>query len=252
MERSRTGDISGFQLKILALVTMAIDHIGAVLLEQNPHYAEASVQYLDFVFRTIGRLAFPLFCFFIVEGFHYTRNRKKYAIRLLVFALVSEIPFDMAFNGRILEGKYNNVGFTLLIGMLSIWVLDTFLGRIRQKYGDRFQGKLLEGLTIGAVLVVVYLLEYFLIKSDYGAAGVFAIIFLYLFSDRKMLGFAITVVWLGLTCGIIEFISICDLLPLHFYQGRQGRKMKYLFYIFYPVHLLILAGIGHALGYVNF
>ncbi|MDD6350778.1 MAG: TraX family protein [Lachnospiraceae bacterium] len=252
MERSRTGDISGFQLKLLALVTMAIDHIGAVLVEQSPYYTEPSYGSLDSVLRTIGRLAFPLFCFFIVEGFHYTRNRKKYAIRLLIFALVSEIPFDMAFNGSILEGNYNNVGFTLLTGMLSIWVLDTLLNRIRAKYEDRMQGRLYEGLTIGAVLVVVYLLEYFLIKSDYGAAGVFAIIFLYLFSDRKMLGFAITVVWLGLTCGIIEFAALADLLPLHYYQGRQGRKMKYLFYIFYPVHLLILAGIGHALGWVNF
>lgn len=252
MERSRTEDISGFQLKILALVTMTIDHIGAILLEQNPHYSEASVQYLDFVFRAIGRLAFPLFCFFIVEGFHYTRNRKKYAIRLLIFAMVSEIPFDMAFNGRILEGRDNNVGFTLLTGMLSIWILDTFIKRIYRKYSDRFHRWLLTGLAIGVVLLVVYILENHMIRSDYGAAGVFAIVFLYLFMNYKMRGFTIAVIWLGLTCGMIEFISLLDLLPLYFYHGRQGRKMKYLFYIFYPVHLLILAGIGYALGWIHF
>lgn len=245
---SRSRDISGFYLKIIAIVTMAIDHIGAVIIEgvMQEHDTPA-LTVSDAVFRCIGRLAFPLFCFFIVEGFHYTRSRSKYAIRLLIFALASEIPFDLAFNGRILERYDNNVGFTLLLGMLSIWALDFLRERIRQKEVSEEKGNLLFAISIFLVILIVIIAEKF-IASDYGSFGVIAIIILYLMKDHKLIGFSLAVIWLGFTCGNIEFFAIADLLPLYYYHGRQGRKLKYLFYIFYPAHLLALAAIARYCG----
>lgn len=252
--------ISAFQLKLLALITMALDHIGAVILEHSPYLTDftlfaspgnSTVGKIDVLCRGIGRLAFPLFCFLLVEGFHYTKNRMKYAIRLLIFALVSEIPFDMAFNGKYLEWGYNNVGFTLLLGFLSIWILDMVEEKARRKYGDDRRIYAWFACAIVLVLLMDYVLEKNLVRSDYGVAGVLAILILYLMPGQKMFGYLFCVLWLGLTCGMLEFVALINLIPLYFYHGRQGRKMKYLFYIFYPAHLLILAGIGHGLGWIQ-
>ncbi|MGN0240395.1 MAG: TraX family protein, partial [Candidatus Weimeria sp.] len=85
-------------------------------------------------------------------------------------------------------------------------------------------------------------------SSDYGAAGVVTIIIMYLMYKNRLFGFAIAVIWLGFTCGSTELIAAVDLVPLYFYHGRQGRKMKYFFYVFYPAHLLILSLIAKAAG----
>ena len=98
--------ISGYWLKMIAVITMLIDHSAATILErilvQMPSWAPVTVDNceqwyrLDLLLRGIGRMAFPIYCFLLVEGFHYTHSRRKYAARMFVFALISEVPFDMA------------------------------------------------------------------------------------------------------------------------------------------------------------
>ena len=135
--------ISGSTVKIVAVVTMLIDHVAAALLTRmviyrGYFYATRDTQsYLTWMkvngmlliitqlMRLIGRLGFPIFCFLLVEGFQRTRNVKKYAFRLGLFALISEIPFDLAFSGKVWAPGYQNVYFTLLIGLLALWAFDT-------------------------------------------------------------------------------------------------------------------------------
>ena len=108
--------ISGYWLKVIAVVSMLIDHTSAVILEQIPGLENPA-----FLMRIIGRAAFPIYCFLLVEGFYHTRSRAKYAGRLFLFALISEVPFDLAFSRRMWDFSSNNVFFTLLFGLLVIW-----------------------------------------------------------------------------------------------------------------------------------
>ena len=111
--------ISGYWLKVIAVISMLIDHTSAVILEQIPGLENPA-----FLMRIIGRLAFPIYCFLLVEGFYHTRRRAKYAGRLFLFALISEVPFDLAFSRRMWDFSSNNVFFTLLFGLLVIWGVE--------------------------------------------------------------------------------------------------------------------------------
>ena len=129
--------LSGTTLKLIACITMLIDHIGASCLEAgllvpliasgafSTDPAAASLLQMDRVLRYIGRLAFPIFCFLLVEGFVHTHDFRKYALRMLGFALLSEFPFDWAFFSGVWWG-HQNVYFTLLLGLLAMKALDTF------------------------------------------------------------------------------------------------------------------------------
>ena len=118
METKQPG-ISGYWLKLIAVISMLIDHTSAVILEQIP-----GLEAPAFFMRIIGRLAFPIYCFLLVEGFYHTRSRAKYAGRLFLFALISEVPFDLAFSRRMWDFSSNNVFFTLLFGLLVIWGVE--------------------------------------------------------------------------------------------------------------------------------
>ena len=126
---SRPGfSLSGTALKRIACLSMLIDHIGAALLENGLFRQNAVWQggvRLDFVMRMAGRLAFPIYCFLLVEGFVHTHDFRKYALRMLGFALLSEFPFDWAFFSGVWWG-HQNVYFTLLLGLLAMKALDTF------------------------------------------------------------------------------------------------------------------------------
>lgn len=225
--------LTGFHLKMIALITMAIDHTAAVadvhmmLGGTFPFLTDAFYTYHMYYgwMRVIGRMAFPIYCFLLVEGFHYTRDRRKYALHLLLFAVISEIPFDLAFAVRLVDWSYNNVMWTLLLGLLMMWLIDVLKDR----------GKILVVVIIALTALVAELAH-----VDYGAAGIMAIAVLYIIRERRMLGFALSVLILGLTCSATEFFALLMLIPIALYNGQRGRQMKYFFYAFYPAHLMIL------------
>lgn len=216
--------ISGGTLKIIAILTMAIDHIAAALYPAGI--------YSDFVYslmRCIGRIAFPIFCFLLVEGFVHTRNKNKYAIRLILFAFISEIPFDLAFSGTMFAFYSQNVFFTLAIGFIAMMLIEHFKGQ------EQFA-------VIGAILAI--LLAHIL-QTDYDGRGVILIILFYLFRGKYIKISGSLLIFAQVLFGYTEVYALLSLIPINFYNGKRGIKLKYIFYIFYPAHLLLLYFILH-------
>ena len=158
--------LSGSALKIIAIVTMLIDHIAATVIIRILKFGgyNDGLYQLYRVMRNIGRIAFPIFCFLLVEGFMHTRDREKYALRLGCFAAVSEIPFDLAFNGKVLEVGYQNVFFTLLLGLLTMMAYDVVMNQSRWSVWKR------TALSTIAILAGMFAAEF--LSTDYGALGV--------------------------------------------------------------------------------
>lgn len=240
--------ISSSTLKLIAVVTMLIDHIGAVILEPlmmqggyvglvgyDPVLYEVNL----FLRLVIGRMAFPIFCFLLVEGFQRTSNVYRYGLRLFLFALVSEVAFDLALNGVWLELGYQNVMFTLLLGLL-VMVLCSMLENWKW---NRF-------VTIAAEAVILLggmaLAE--ILRTDYGGYGVLCIAALYFFRrDRRLQLLAGIVAFVAgdilLNGGTSELLAPLGFIAVACYDGRRGYRLKYLFYVFYPAHLLVLYGV---------
>ena len=157
--------LSGSTLKMIAIVTMFIDHIGAVIVERmlltgnTGVYTYEQIYILDRVLRSIGRLGFPLFCFLLVEGFQHTKHVGKYACRLLVFALISEIPFNLAFSGSVFFSTYQNVFFTLLIGLITMWGCKQVEDRVSLHAGLQML------LKIPVILLGYFVAEYILFEK---------------------------------------------------------------------------------------
>lgn len=247
--------ISGSTLKLIAIVTMLIDHIGAVVLIRmildnmaannitgiSPHNTLYQLYNLS---RGIGRLAFPLFCFLLVEGFQRTGNRRKYALRLGLFALLSEIPFDLALSSSVLEFSYQNVFFTLLIGLLTMMAADA-VHHLPGKMQDEAVRSIMVVLRYPMELAVlaVGMLAAVLLRTDYDYKGVLCIMVLYFFRWNK-----ISQCIAGFCAFLWERIAPLSFLLAGFYNGERGMKLKYVFYLFYPLHLLILYGICVAMG----
>lgn len=207
-------ELSSFQLKCIAIITMTIDHIGAILFPQ--------VLWL----RYVGRIAFPIFCFLLVEGYFHTRNIEKYLLRLGVFACISEIPYDMAFRGNVLDMEYQNVFFTLFLGVGMMYYLERY----------RETGK-----KLLCVLLTMWLAN--TLSVDYGYKGILLIAIYYFLRGQKKEKMLLAACWNLLWGKIQSFGALATLLLMN-YHGEKGRSMKYFFYAFYPIHLLILYGIS--------
>lgn len=222
---------------------MFIDHIGASIIEKYlftmPNYTETKLYSLDIILRLAGRIAFPIFCFLLVEGLLHTRSLKKYAINLFLFALISEIPFDLAFFGSAFYPSYQNVFFTLLIGL---FVIKGFTKILEIEKFNKVIKFIINLLIIISGMTVAYLL-----KTDYSAMGVLTIALMYVFRKRKLL--SATIGCLNLTImSFIEITAFLSLIPIAFYNGERGIKLKYAFYIFYPAHLLLFFIISKIIG----
>lgn len=253
--------LSGYWLKVIAVITMLIDHTAATILEQmlmqlpewgpidNANWEQWYVLYL--ILRGIGRMAFPIYCFLLVEGFTYTRNKAKYAMRLFVFALISEVPFDLALNDSMYYAYHNNVFFTLLIGLLMITAADYVREKLTPETAGENYVVWKDVIRIAFNMVILLagsVLAEVVLHCDYGASGVLAIFVIYMFREQRLMGFTLAVVILGLLSSTLEFAALLMLIPIYYYDGTRGRQVKYFFYAFYPVHLLALALICYALG----
>lgn len=212
METLKKIKFNGTQLKIIAAISMLIDHIGYALFPEVT------------VLRIIGRLAFPIFAFLVAEGMLHTSNWKKYLLRLFVFAIISEIPFDLITSGKVIDWSNQNVMFTLFLGAVAIAAVRT-----KENLG-----------YLGAVLVVF--LGY-LCCVDYGLFGVLLILFIYILNIEDVRwGSCVIAVWC-LCFGGMEYwgmLSCLFLLKYNKERGWNSPALKYGFYAFYPVHLLIL------------
>ena len=267
--------LTGYHLKMIALITMAIDHVAAVLIWRI-YYASYSItasmqmsdnladkilvwvsQNQDAVYsiyemmRYIGRMAFPIYCFLLVEGFLHTRNVAKYVGRLAVFALISEIPFDLAIESTWMSFANSNVFFTLVLGLLTIWALsyvEKFAEFWIEKQWEPLLGRILTRSAGLIIIIGVGAFAEMVLRTDYGLGGIVAIAVLYLFRGYRLLAFAAAVLALTIITGDIELLAMLMILPVMMYDGTRGKNMKYVFYVFYPAHLLVLALICMTMG----
>lgn len=214
---------SSFALKIIAVICMLCDHFG-----------DAIIKPFSFL-NVIGRISFPIFAFQITEGYIHTKDLKKYFKRLIIFAIISQIPF-MLFLSTFTSPFTLNIFFTLLLGLLSIYIYN--------KIPNKF-------LAIVIGIIISIFAE--IINVDYGAWGIIIIMIFYIFKDKKVIMSLLYI----LSCFIkylpnllkynFHYIYLLLLFSTTFsiffiiaYNGKQGKKIKYFLYIFYPLHMLIL------------
>lgn len=214
--------LNSYHLKILALVTMIIDHIGAIF-------------YPDLIFlRIIGRVAFVLYAFMLVEGVYHTNNIHKYIKKIFIWALLSEVPFDIAFYGKPFYFGHQNIYFTLLISILGIY----FLQRIKYFF-----------YSIIVVMVVIGV-SYFL-NFDYSWYGTTMIMAFYLL--RKMCTFKFIFIETISTIATfnilgVQIFAFLGFIPILIYNGQQGKKNGSIYYSYYAIHLLIFALIKYLIN----
>ena len=230
--------LTGFHLKLIAIITMFIDHIGAAVVEKMAFSGSVAlisnyntIMHVDRILRIIGRTAFPIFCFLLVEGFIHTSNRKKYITLMGIFALLSEIPFDMAFFNTPVYVEYQNVFFTLLLGLLTMQLMEYVQKR---------------SYVLGFIPAVLGIVLANLLTCDYGGTGVLMILVFYCFRDKRIQ----QCVW-GALCAVFvleEIWALPAFILIFLYNGERGQKInKYIFYAFYPVHLCVLIAIRYVL-----
>ncbi|HPF83207.1 MAG TPA: TraX family protein [Bacilli bacterium] len=305
---------TGSTLKIIAMVTMLLDHIGAGILDRvlisNGLEAVSFfnigaitsfgnfqiIGYIALIFRILGRLAFPIYCYLLVEGFKYTKDIKKYILRLLLFAIISEIPFDLAFAGKLISFEQQNIFFSLALGMTLLWSYKSI-----NKYKDnKILLKTLSFISMFAIsgiilflisfakwgdksiielgfnyMVIIYLIALlftfisyiilkkktslqsiqiryskllsliifsviaFIIKCDYSFGILVILTIIYIFRNKKIKSFIYGIIALAFF-DHCEILGIFSVIPIGLYNGKKGLSMKYVFYIFYPLHLLII------------
>ena len=219
--------MSSFVLKMIAIISMFIDHIGYLIWGGFSY------------FNYIGRLAFPIFAFQISEGYVHTKNLKKYFLRLILFAFISQIPFMLFYN--LVSPKFSlNIFFTLVLGLICIFIFD------KLKYK---KAAIIISAFIG--LLAQYL------NCDYGFYGIAIILVFYIFKKNTIIA-NISFMLITLINYILPYIAseynkiylflfICTIFPIIFislYNGKKGKNTKYLLYLFYPIHLLIIYGIS--------
>jgi len=251
--------LSGNAIKIIAICLMFFDHFNKTILlwysnnvlsnmeEMGKISIEAVVKFNEFIrfqLYPIGSIAFPLFCFLISEGFFYTKNRKRYFVLMGTFALLSEIPLDLAFfrSDAIVENTfpfywgYQNVFFTLLLGLIALWCIEKFKPIAQQK-NKKIKARFLQITCVVGLAVTASL-----IHSDYEAYGVFLIVAFYLCRKNRLYQMlAFLLVYMVSTNAQPAFPEFTAILILLLYNGQRGKlRLKYFFYIFYPAHLMLL------------
>lgn len=239
MEKSRRFEVNSMMLHIMAMGLMLCDHLWGTIVPGN--------EWLT----CIGRLAFPIFAFLLVEGYFHTSNLKKYVKRLFIFALISEIPFNLAMGSSITYILHQNVLWAFLIG---IWLIH-----LNEKVKNK---KLFVRIIVGVSTTLLGYILGFATFVDYYGYGIAMILIFYFFRGEKYWNYigqflALAYVNIELMKGLsyevnlfnkVYFIpkqafALLSLIPIWLYHGKQGahnKVIKYVYYAFYPVHLLIL------------
>ena len=250
--------ITGNTLKIIAISVMLFDHFCKIVLQwllNNYWYDLYDVgqitweqfseidNFVRFDLYAIGTIAFPLFCFLLSEGFHYTKNRKKYMGLMLVFAIISELPFDLGFfNELSIESgtypfywQYQNVFFTLFLGLVALDCIDKFSCNPANKI-NRTKSILLQVVSVAAIAIIAEV-----IRCDYGKEGVLFVVAFYIFRKNRLYQILLFLMAYMLTTGEQPTIyTMLSCLLILLYNGKRGKlKLKYFFYAFYPVHITI-------------
>jgi hypothetical protein len=220
--------LSGSGLKLLAVVSMLVDHLAAFVWRSDPwamtHLFKIVHRWITpyFLMRSFGRLAFPLFAFLIVEGFIHTRSRKRYGLNLGVFALISEIPYNLVVSGT-WHCMGQNVFFTLFFGFLGMCAIEYFKEDIKKM----------------AIALLGLLAVTIVFRADYGYVGYSFILMLYILRENLLFK---TIV--GCCMLSSRLVAGTAFIPISMYNGKrgfiQGAFAKYCFYAFYPVHLLVI------------
>ena len=245
---SKNFELTAAVLHIIAMTLMLMDHLWATLLPAR--------EWLT----CVGRVAFPIFAFMAVEGYFHTRSFKKYILRMLLFAVLSEIPFDLMYGGTWFYPVHQNVLWTFLLGLLGVWLME----QVRKK------GKTWMYLLVCVLVVPAGLVLGTLCMVDYYGVGVLTVFVFYFLHGRKWWCFlgqlaALYCLNVELLGGLMypvqlfgmEFelcqqgLALLALLPIWLYRGRQGyhsKPFQYLCYAFYPVHMLLLVVV---LNFIN-
>lgn len=224
--------LNGNQLKIIALVTMTIDHVGMYLLPQFV------------ILRIIGRLSMPIFAYMIAEGCRYTKNKRYYILLTLGVGLICQVVYWIA-----MQSLYQCILITFSLSILLIYSIDY---AVTHKTVLSYLTLIIVSI---AIFFVCHILPILLPGTDfsvsYGIYGVLLPIFAFLGKDKlqSLVLFAIGLVLMNYDLGNIQWYSLITLILLALYNGSRGKyKLKYLFYIYYPTHLAALYGIGLLLG----
>lgn len=210
------------QLKMIAMILMLIDHLAYVTIERGVGLG-GNFYMIDRVMRGMGRTAFPIFCFTIVEGFQKTKDVHAYMKRLLLFALISEIPFDLAFRGVLIQPYYQNVFWTLAFGLMALMLYENrWISPWKRAFG---------------FLVCFFVPQ--MIHTDYSVYGVLTIFAMYYFRNEPikacMAGYIVL-----LMQSTAEVWAVAGFLLILLYNGQRGKGNKLVCYWFYPVHLMLL------------
>ena len=228
--------LSNFDLKLIAIITMTIDHI-AIVFETS---------FYNFL-RAVGRLSFPIFAFLLTEGYVHTKSFSKYFLRLLVLAVISEVIYDYVFFDSFIYIDANNIFFTLALGLLTLFLLDKSKGLIKRYFKDKVDLVIILPITYLLIIVIMGLMGEFL-NFSYGMLGILVISFFYLFKDNfPLVVISVTLSTLILGEGM-QYFSLFSLILIYFYNKKLGKKCKLFFYLYYPLHILVLGFIKMLMG----
>lgn len=233
-------ETTSMSLHIMAMVFMLCDHLWGTIVPGN-----------DWL-TCIGRISFPIFAFMIVEGYFHTSNLKKYVGRILLFAIISEIPFNLAMGSRIFYPVHQNVLWGFLIAIGLIWWNEK----------AKTTGKLWKRILVGCITVILGYILGLLSMVDFYHAGILTVLTFYFFRQKKwwsyigqliclwyinlelLGGYSYEVHLFGETYFFVrQGLALLALLPIWLYKGKQGyhsKTLKFTYYAFYPAHLLIL------------
>lgn len=220
--------LSNFDLKVIALVTMTIDHIGVIF----------GTIFYD-IMRAVGRISFPIFAFLLTEGFIHTKSFTKYFLRILALAFISELIYDYFFFDTLYYPDANNIFFTLALGLITLYLFDKSKKLVAKFCDTRIESKLILSMMYVFIIVIMGTIAGYL-NFDYGVLGILIISFFYLFKDHYLL----LVLSIGLATLLfdspVQLFSLISLIFIYLYDKRLGKKCKWFFYLYYPVHILVL------------